>query len=552
MSRLILGAVSVLVWGSHALAFDSDQERLRFKVEKYQKRSAEVGAANAPDWRALVTRLTTQAPPTTTGCVEASRQVVAGAYVLTTDAQRKPCRLYDLTFPTAQSWSGPVKVGRLPLQTFGARDYLAWVEGDYEKVLRRMSDFRAVDTSSLPVAGWVRDLRFKKTSAARVRVANRSLPRQFTAADLDLGAKFDWTATDRQILNQLAQGLPALSSQTEAWRRVLDNPENLLAHISFDWNDVEKVYEIALDGQFLPLAGPIVLVDFERSYRLAVETLLRSVMHSALNEVLKVIPMPARNLLSIAIDDGFEFVEMAYAYQENRLEATLKHQEQLDQVVTERGLNILAGGRADFVSQYLKAIITKQPFDWNMFEDLGRTMRYDVERRRDVSMSRLNSSMVLDQGCTTTFAYDYFAFCAKGTTRQLHTMISDLSILFWNLGAPLIYDPQTPSNVSLRRGAAYLLSVGSRLVQLPYLSGLMGQLTSICKQFAFAGVVDEGLLRGSLHAQQRAGLATSFDEELSGWLYLQNLNVFLPKSKIQEAAIIEANAARLGLRKGDL
>lgn len=524
--RLRTWGTLILLWGTHAYATPSTEERLQTRVQEHQ-----TPGAKPLDWRVVADKL--EAPPATTNCVEAGRQVIAGTYVLTSDKQNRPCRLYDLSFPTLMT-NSRVNIGRLPLQTFGARDYLDWLEGRYEQVLGRIGDFRGRDTFAQPE--WARGLRFKNVTAARV--PGTSLPLSFAASDLEIGSTFRWGARDAALMARLGQ-------VSEEWQEVFAKPESFLAKIKFDWNELEKVYEITIEGQFLPLRGPMVLVDFDRSYRMAVQTLVRSLAHSALSELTKVIPAPARNLITIAIDDGFEFADMAYAYQMNRLEQTLNHQTQLDPVTTERAANILAGGRADFVAHYLKAILTKQPFDWSQFEDLGRTIRYDAQRKRDVTMSRLNSRMVLEDGCVMSLVYDYFGVCTKGAQTRLHTMITDLSIMSWNLGAPVIHDPQSPSRTLLRRGAAYMLSVGSRLVTIPHFGFLMQKLTQISKQFAFAGIVDEGFLRGQLHLQQ--GGETAFEAELSRWLYPQNLNAFLPKDKASEDAIIKANAQQLGV-----
>lgn len=526
--RLLSWGTMILFWGTHALALPTVEERLRAKLE--EPRASAV--ATPQDWRTLAKSLVEQAPPPAKGCTEVRRQSIGATYVLTFDAQGRPCHLYDLAFPTLQTLSTPVRVGRLPLQTFGARDYLDWLEGRYEKVLGRMHEFQA--RADQPAPDWARGLRFKKVNFAAGRVPGTSLPASFAASDLELGGGFGWSPRDRALLSRLMHALP-----TEQWGPVLERPESLLAAIKFNWNDLEKVYEIALDGQFLPLRGPVILVDFDHSYRLAVQTLLRSLTHSALRELTKYIAPPARSIITIAIDDGFEFLEMAYAYQLNRLEVTLDHQTQIDGALAERGSNILAGGRADFVTEYLKSVILKQPFDWSGFEDLGRTLRYGNQRRRDIKMSQLNSRMVLEDGCTMSLVYDYFGVCAKDGRERMHTMISDLTILSWNLGAPVVHDPQSPSQVLLRRGAAYMLSVGSRLVTLPYLGFLMQKLTQISKQYAFAGIVDEGFLRG--HLSMRSG-----DAELSHLLYLQNLNAFLAKSQAAEDAIVNANSEQLG------
>lgn len=558
MKLLLCAALAATaLFGPGALAQNSNQDVLRQKLMQAHQQHPQVHALNAnmwPYWAQAIPRRAPQAQ--TTACNEVNKTVLMGSYVLTANEAGQPCRIYDLSFPTLQTLFGGKAVTQLPIQSFGAGDYLNLINGNYEAVVNRIQQFKAEATPApTELSSWVTQIRFRSDRvhalAATPKVAGTGLPVSFYASDLDLGgATMELSTRQQQLILAAVHALKPNASADEVatWEAFVTHPKSVLDGIHFNWNDAEKVYDIFMEGQFLPIKGPIALVDFNASYKLAAENILRSLTHSVLSQLVGFIPTPAGRIIGIAVDDTFEFVDMAYEYQINKFEGTFMapNMKGLDAALNNRSLNILAAGRASLVQAYIMAMAQGQPFDWTQLEETGRHIRYDALNSRDAEISRNNSSLVLDSGCSMQLN-GYFGTCAKDGKSNMYSMISDTTILFWNIGAPEVYDYGFHSKVALKRGAAYILSIGARLFDLPYVGFLLNELTSACKTYAYAGMTDEGFLRSSLSMQKMNGALSADTQELSRWLYLQNLNIFLPKTESQENSIIKANAALLGL-----
>ncbi len=517
-------------------------------------------------WQAMMNRLSADQPAKVEKCADARLEKMAGKYAVSFDERGLPCRIYDLAFPTLETLFSRASISKVPVQSFRARDYLNWMDGDYEAVLHKMEDFRAQagPPEHRAVAGWVRKLRFKQDRLAALQVAtvqSTGLPASFTAADFDVGSRFQFTAREKAQLQEILSvaadhgpnGLGILTAEdSQAWQEIVQNPEVLLAKIKFEWNDLEKVYDVFIQGEFLPIRGPIALVDYSASYKLAVERLLRSLVHSGINKLIGFIPGQARAIVSVVVNDAFLFVEIAYDYQLNQLEGTLREARNgtvpssIDAQGLDRGMNILFGGRSDVVTQYIMAVILKKPFDWNQFENIGRSVRHGTEKQRDIMLNNLYSEMVQKKGCEMTLTENYFGVCSKNGKRNLHSLISQDNFLFWRLGGPLVYRYDMPSYVFLKRSASYILAVGASMLDLPILNRLTSALADGLRTFATAGMEDEAFLRNALAMEKfSSGSLDEPSQEMLKWLHLQNINPFLTKTEAQEARIIAANAALL-------
>jgi hypothetical protein len=523
-------------------AQEADDRELETRLKSQKAPDAVQPYYGHRSWPVVLRRLR-ESRPESRDCKEATLKR-SGRYGLTRDEDGSPCRIYDLSFPTLETLlSGPV--AKLPVQRLRSRDFLNWMDGDYEAVLGRMQDFRADFGQLQPgeMAGWVTSLRFRRQPVS-ARVKATGLPETFTAAELEIGSRFRFSPAERRRLKE-ALGEDGVLSRADRkeWERVIDDPEALLAQIRFRWNDLEKVYDVFLEGQFLPVRGPIALVDFSAGHKVAVERILRSLLHSALNQLLRFVPAPAQQILTVVLNDSFFFLNISYEYQLNQLEEALRSGDlQLDE--SQSAINLLFAGRSGLVSQLILDAIQGRPFDWARIEEAGGSLRYRLEKQREIHLTNMHSRMVLREGCRMTILASYFGVCEKEGRRNLHSLISEDSVLFWRLGAPLLYRYQAPSSVLLQRSASYLLSVGAGLLNLPILPGLSSILADGLRTFATTGVKDEAFLRSWL---SRNG---EDNAELRLWLYRQNLTPFLPKSEAQEARVVEANEALLRKRRG--
>lgn len=498
-------------------------------------------------------------------CNETRSEEFGGRYVITYDVTaQKPCKVYDLSFPTLASAVGSFTVAKLPVQRFTSKDYLAWIEGRYEDVYSSVksynSEFKAEEAVK---ASWVSGLKFKADRATRLtfmaRGATGGLPVEFKASDLELGRKFAFNDYDRALLNKMIRNASAQAfggwslEKSDAYSEIINNPDSLLEKIRFVWNDAEKVYEVAIQGDFLPIVGPVALVDFENPYKPAMEGMIRSVLSSAVLRLVGFIPEPfTQRLVSVAMTDAFGFLEGMYTYQMNYLETSLRlgangvyGADATD--VYSRAVDLEFSTRSGFFNDYVMAVAQGKRFDWAQIEKIGRKARYAAEKQRDISMNKRHSDLVIKSSCETRIFQDYFAVCTRANEQVgIYSLLSESSVLFWSFGAPLVHRPGFRSEVLLKRATTRLLASGLRVVRLPILDFLTETLANELQKFAMTGMEDEAFLRGGLAAEKLAkGSLDADSTELMKWLYLQNINPFLPKSEAGEGRIIDANRALL-------
>lgn len=506
----------------------------------------------------------------------------AGKYAIQTSRTTgRPCKLFDLSFPTLKSFGRALAFSALPTQKYTAADYINWLNGHDDRVQRKLEMFeRSVSThgmtpntmapnishsSDMETADWVQDLRFRETARTSGQTANfgpRSLPQSFRASDLDIGKRFVFSARDRQRLKTLVSILRQTGTPDDTirvWTETAEHPERFLDNIRFDWNDARKVYDIALEADFLPLNGPVALIDYQAPHKPAVERLIRSVMGSALQSLARLIPhVTTRNIVEVAIEDSFDFIEMMYAYQYNQLEDTLRAALEgkvpsSQSLADLRGtMNLMFGARSDIMSQYVMALAQGQRFDWTAIESIGKRARYGTEKARDVMTSDMNSRLALKKNCEMQIIENYFGICSRGGKKiALHSLVSRHSALFWSFGPPLVHKYDSPAEVPLKRAASYLLSVGVRVMNIGVGRTISRNLASALKDFAFTGMMDEALLRNRLWLEQHAGATLDSESEaLLKSLYRQNLNPFLPHGQATENAYIQINSQILGQTQG--
>lgn len=525
------------------------------------------------NWRDVAGKLApiSAVPDLAASCTAPSHVTFGGKYAVSVDSQTgTPCKLYDLSFPTLKAFGKVLVFSALPTQKYTAKDYINWIKGNNTAVETKIKAFEngsnfAPMAAGVDTAEWVDEIQFRESStlsftAMAPKLGSRRLPKSFRASDLEIGRRFVFSAQDRQRLKALIAvlrhtGTP--EATVKLWSQTAERPMSFLEKIQFNWNDTKKVYEIALDAEFLPLGGPVALVDFKVPYKPAVERMIRSVLSAALQGLSRLIPHPTvQNVVDVAIQDAFEFVEMAYVYQYNQLEDTLRGsldgrvKSTLKSTELQSILDLAFGTRSDFMTQYLMTIVQGQKFDWAAIEKIGKRARYGIEKAREITMNEMNSRLVLKTGCEMQIVNSYYGVCSKkGKKVALHSLMSQNSVLFWNFGAPMIHRYDSPAEVPLKRGASYLLSVGARIMNLGISSLITNSLADALKSFAFAGMMDEGILRNRLWTQKLAGGQLDADsQKLLQMLYIQNVNPFLAHSEGMEAKFIQINAQALQIQ----
>ncbi len=531
-----------------AFALKNDEARLRQKTAEWdavrtpeQKISLQKVIAGLKSFR-------TQADAQTEKCVDSSQVTLAGRYAISFDEKKQPCRIYDLSFPTLKTVFGGTSALKIPAQKLKAKDYLNWLEGRYEDVYQDVQKMNQASTQEIMQQSWINQVQFRNNLQSMKN--SDGVIATFHASDLELGQNFKFTAEQRDSLRALladAKSTGAFTTDEEAqWSALVDRPEKMLENIRFDWNELDKVYEIFLEADFMPIGGPVALVDYRVQYKFAVEKLIRTVMVTALRGLVRLVPQKmTSNILEIAVTDVFEFVEMMYSYQMNRLEATLKSIEQsgaaevgFEVMHVQKGLNILFGQRSDLFTTYIMSMVQGQKFDWAAIDKIGRSARYAAEKRREVLMDQNFSRLALKNKCSMKIQSTYFATCAKNNEIvTMYSLISDFPLLMWNLGAPPIHFYQAPMAIPLMRGTAWMLSMGARVYDFP----MNRSLSNILKDFSRWGLMDEAFLRNQIDTNRTAGVLSAEDSALSRWLYIQNINPFLPKSYEAENSVIQKN-----------
>ncbi len=500
-------------------------------------------------------------------CTDATKTVFSKKYVLSRDAAGKPCRIYDLSFPSLKSLFSAKKTLQVPVQKLTSKEYLNWLDGNNTAVEQSREEFRRTfNPRQAAKTSWVTKLKFRNqpsvVEGSRSSSNEIGLPRSFRIADLDIGQyRFDsQTQADIHAFLAELQNNPSIQSEasveSDYMIKVLKTPETMLQGIRLDWNDLDKVYDVILEGDFLPFSGAVALIDYQTQYKFAVEKIFRSILSSGLQSIAGRIPNQTMSTaVEVLINDAFEQIEMAYSYQMVQLEDTLRSgvmgrsEIGIDAATSGRAFNILHGQKSDLFSAYILSVAQGKPFDWTAFEGLGKNARYNVEKQRDIMMSKLNSRLVLEKKCQTDFVQDYFAVCTlNGKKDALYSVISEQVIFNKGAGAPLIYRYQRPYEASLRRGVAWGLSIALRVFGLPISRFAIEKLDPMVKGVVSAGVLDEALIRSFYSNQQSAGTnLNTEDSQLLSWLYIQNLNPFLPKSQASEESVIAANKRMMGL-----
>lgn len=493
-------------------------------------------------------------------CAETTWVPFAGRYAISYDKKtNQPCRIYDLTFPTLSHFWSKSAVTRVPVEAFTAKDYLNWIRGNYAEVYKRIDERKAgFNAAAVVPASWVSKVKFKSGFKPG---KSAGLPTSFKASDLEVG-QFAFSAAQQKQLRELAVLVDGSNKTAAAtFRAMADKPGDFLGKFKFIWNDLEKVYDVFMEGEFLPINGPVSLVDYNNQYKHALEGMMRSAVTGLFKDLVKAVPEPlSRTLVGIALQDSIDFLNMVYVDRAFQLEEALRaamRQDIRTQVSAEhldKGLNILFGAKTDLMSQYLISMIQTGKFNWNVIEKIGYNVRYAEEKKREIRRNTLNSNLVLREGCAVETLHDSFVYCSfDGRRQSVRSIISQNTILLWDLGSVMVHNFPHPYEVVLKRSVSWLLSAGLRVASIPLPKFVTSTVITALRDYSVAGMPQEATLRGHLTTQKwlRGKLDDTASTTLK-WLYIQNINPFLPKTEAIESRIVQTNAARIGMDYGVL
>lgn len=566
---LFAALTSVAAWGQQALTAD-DLELERRVSEAQSGLSINAVKPEKPKLTAqhLAAFWALNEKTNSVKCQDHRKVLFAEKYVMTFDERGAPCRVYDLSFPNVQALMTRKSLFQVPTRKLTSRDFLDALDQNWEAIQKRNQQYaQTFNPKAAAQNSFVAQLKFKSTPRFVVgsQIGNKGLPAQFTLADLRLGTQFklnDQVKADFQkLLRQLeaSHGPQSVNTQhtTDLYQRLLAQPELILQSVKFEWNQLDKVYDVILDGRFLPFMGPVEVINFREQYRAPVEKLTRQLLGDVLSYAAMFIPEPTiSSVVEIAIDDIFDQIELMYSYQALRLEQTLETmnrsllKENEAQAVT-RAANILYGQKADFITSFIMSAVQGQEFDWYAIEKMGASSAYNSEKQRKIMMSKMHNKLVLEKNCQTELVSNYFAICTKnGKKEAVYSLISEQSLPFFSFGAPQVFNYEYPARVSMIRGGSWLLSVGLRIVGLPLSRNITWTLDGYLKTFMRAGLLDEAFLQGHLLRLKNLNQMTPETESMMKWIYIQNLNPFLPKSHKMELQMIESNKQLMGQLEG--
>ncbi len=481
-------------------------------------------------------------------CAEVTYKNNSKRIVTSYTAEGTPCRIYDLSFPTVRSIAKTL-IGTIPVQHFGAEDFIQWLD-DPSALESSVDGFRNSFSTNDLNQTWYGQLQFRNANE------NSGTPLEFRLSDIELGAPLRFSAEEAAGLIRLARLAGAQQSQIEA---IVQNPESLLSNISLRWNDVSKAFEVFANLQILPLSGPTAMVDYNLQYKYAVEKLVRSALLNSLKYATKFIPnTTAQKIVTVVLNDVFEFMELEYAYQMNRLEGTLEANiagtltTAIPSADLKKGLNILAAQRSALVQQYILSKVLKQNFDLNALDKVGESVRYQDSKTRESLRLRLHSDLVTKKGCSTKIVENNFAICTlPNGNRELYSLLSNHQVLAWDLGANRIHNYNMRPRTAAVRSLAWSLSVAARVMPLPIPNFLTNQLVSISKGFATGGLLDDASLLGAIESTLAQPSPSEFATDIAPWLLRQNIIPFAPKTFGFENGIISANQSLLKMGNGN-
>ena len=529
-----------LVTGALALSFaafaETTPDALAKRVSEAPSALPESVSYSIKNSVSILSNISKNHKPST--CVEKTIKKNSYKFATTYNEKGEPCKVYDLSFQTLTT---PIRIASLPLQEFDSDDYDAWLDGNKKFVYDRMEAYKNNFGFSAFSNSWVSKLDFKDRSfESRFRTS-------FTLDELNIDQAFAPNFPEQADLIKALQ-LAGVEADSPLYD-VANNPRSILSKIKINWNDLEKVYDVFIDFDFLPIKGPVHLVDYKRPYDMAVNKIIRSLVFKVVTSLATYIPEPTtQRIVKVVLTDIGEFMDMTYDYRFNALEDTLrmniegKIATQVTPAEAKKAMNILFANESSLLTQYLSSLITGQTFDLNKMEEIGNQARYNAEKQRKNTAANINSDLYWG-GCDMSQIHGYFGVCKKkGENFGLYSLLSERKVFIWTLGASPIHYYKVPVSVPLMRYTSWLLSMGARIIPLPISSKITGQLVSILKNFAKSGMIDEAFLLNYYTELKYANNSVDANASyLMPYLYAQNIIPWMPKTEKWENAVVNGN-----------
>ncbi len=528
-------AAGMLVLSLGAFA-ETTPEALAKKISDAQSAIPESVSYSIKDSVSIISNIIKNHQPST--CIEKTIKKNSYKFATTYNEEGEPCKVYDLSFQTLTT---PIRITSLPLQEFSSDDYDAWIRGNKKYVYDRIKAFKNNFGFNDFGNSWVSKLDFKDQSF------ESRFKSSFTLDELNINQAF---ATDFPEKEELIKTLQLAGVESDSpFYEMANNPRSILSKIKINWNDLEKVYDVFIDFDLFPVRGPVHLVDYKRPYDMAVNKIIRSLIFKVISSLANYIPEPTtQTVVKVVLTDISEFMEMAYEYRFNALEDTLRLNME-GEIVTEvvpaeakKAINILFANRSSLLTHYFKSLISGQTFELNKMEEIGNQARYNAEKQRTTTAANINSDLYWD-GCDMSQIHGHFGVCKKnGENYGLFSLLSERKVFFWTLGASPIHYYKVPRSVPLMRYTSWLLSMGARIVPLPFNSKITDQLVNILKNFGKNGMMDEAFLLNYYtelkYSNNNEDANASY---LMPYLYAQNIIPWMPKTEKWENAVINSN-----------
>jgi hypothetical protein len=437
------------------------------------------------------------------------------------------CEIIDLSMPHLLRSQVAQATTQIPTQPIKAGDYMEWLQGNYDKVYASLDRQRMASKNLVVTDTWVKHLRFKNRDRkdltqfrlSELDLGNFRIPDTYQKQLLQLQATYE-SATRDNAPNPPSP-LPGLSVK----------PEDILQLIQLVWNEKDKVYEVLVDFDFLPLKGPATLIHYDIQYKLAVERMVRQLLLKGLNMAIGLIPEPiAQNVVRIAINDSFEMLDHLYAYQLASLEQELSDAIKfnrlpgLDANQLNKGLNLIFVQDANILSEIVTSSMLGTGFKgFDRLDLMGQKLRYAENKARRIQMGRNYNYLAREKNCQLTQIHEYFVSCKTQKSHTLHSLLSEEKLAFIQFGPTQIHDYRMPAKILLKRSTSWLLSAGIRMFDIPLIPSFVeNQVIGVLKGFALSGLFEEAYFISS-------AVDNFSDQEWayhSTWLYRQNIIPF--------------------------
>ena len=429
-------------------------------------------------------------------CNEVEFKELTKNYIFSYNEEAKVCSVYDLSFANVRALLRSVAVTELRVTRPKLNDYKIFLNNEANEDIAR--SFVEEESLSLDQS-WYSKLRF--TSKNALEKNKEGLVKEFRFSDIEIFEK------DIKFSNKDKDVLTALLDSSKRSRAFIDDPKSILGGIQFKYDSLKKSYKVFFDLDFLPLNGPVKLVDHEVQYRVWMSAKVRGIVRSVLNRALRpVLFTQTGRIASYVLNEAFNVIEMTYAYQSTKFEKALHMalkgdlETDISREELEKSLYLLyIKDNGTFINIILSGV-QNQIVDIDSLYTYGKSTALNAYAQRQSISDANYSRMYFKEQCDLeTYAY-YFAKCEN--QGSLYSLISDQQVFFWSFGHPKIYNFDRPWEVSLMRSATYLLAGAVEINFLNFPNWISSQVSQALKSYSQSGLLDEAYLVSELQAKE--------------------------------------------------